>query len=98
MALARSSHPPWSRLKGAAGDYVGAIRVDLARPDVAAFFKAPAGAQSGFSQVFEIAALRRGIYQPIVYRRTPTGWMSCTGKTQVTASKQAADARTSDRR
>jgi hypothetical protein len=67
------------RLKGAAGDAAGQMRVDLARPDVAAFFKTPTGAKSGFSTTLKIGKLAAGAYVPMAYRRSVDGWFVCKG-------------------
>ena len=70
----------WVRLQGPEGDYAAPLRVDQPRADVATHFKAPKAAEaSGFSAVYRIEALKAGTYTPLVYRRTPTGWMVCRG-------------------
>lgn len=80
---------PWGllRLKGDKADVSGAIRVDRPRPDVAAYFKQPAAAKSGFSDTFQIAKLPPGSYLPAVYRRTATGWMACPSLTTLTVGE-----------
>lgn len=72
-------------LKGAGISLAGPIKFDKPRPDVAAYFKNPTGAQSGFVGTFFIGKLPPGVYTPMVYRRAGGGWIGCAGKTTVTA-------------
>ena len=72
-------------LRGAAGTFVGAVKMDKERPDVAAYFKNPTGAKSGFVGTFFVPKLPGGTYTPVVYRRAGGGWIGCSGKTAVTA-------------
>ncbi|HVI30638.1 alginate O-acetyltransferase AlgX-related protein [Phenylobacterium sp.] len=85
--LARRNTSPlgWARLQGPDGDYAAPLRVDQPRPDVATHFKAPKAAEaSGFSTVYRVSALKPGTYTPLVYRRTPSGWMVCRGPQALT--------------
>jgi hypothetical protein len=68
----------WARIQGADLDYVAPMRVESARPDVAAFLKAPRAEMSGFSDAFYVPPLARGSYGVTLYRRTLTGWSSCS--------------------
>jgi hypothetical protein len=72
-------------LKGAGGTFVAALRMDLARPDVAAFFKDPAAAQSGFVGSFRIARLPPGPYAAAAYRHVGPGWIVCQGRQALAA-------------
>ena len=72
-------------LQGPGGTLVGAMRMDQARPDVAAYFKNPVGRQSGFVATFFIRKLAPGPYMPSVYRRAGPGWIGCRGKAAVVA-------------
>ena len=72
-------------LKGAAGSVAGAMKMDKKRPDVAAYFKNPTGAESGFVGTFFIKTIAPGAYAPMVYRRAGGGWIGCAGKAMVTA-------------
>ncbi|WP_334164970.1 alginate O-acetyltransferase AlgX-related protein [Phenylobacterium sp.] len=80
LADRNTSPVGWVRLQGPEGDYAAPLRVDQPRVDVATHFKAPKAAEaSGFSAVYRIEAPKAGTYTPLVYRRTPTGWMVCRG-------------------
>jgi len=72
-------------LKGPGATLVGATKMDRKRPDVAAYFKNPTGADSGFVATFFVKAIPRGVYTPTVYRRAGAGWIGCAGKSTVTA-------------
>ena len=72
-------------LKGAGGSLAGAMKIDKKRPDVAAYFKNPTGADSGFVGTFYIKAIAPGVYTPVVYRRAGGGWIGCAGKATVAA-------------
>ena len=61
------------------------ILVNGARSDVAAFFKVPTGAESGFLGTYLIKRVPRGAYTASVYRQSPTGWIGCVGKQTLTA-------------
>ena len=73
------------RLRGPGTDLAAPVRVDLSRPDVAAFFKIPSGEQSGFQGAFVVAGLRSGLYRETIYRRAPGGWLACPGQQALTA-------------
>jgi hypothetical protein len=68
------------RLKGPKGDFAAPIQVNGMRPDVAAFFKIPTGAESGFLGTYLIKRLPAGAYTASVYRQSPVGWIGCVGK------------------
>lgn len=72
-------------LKGAGGSFVGDLRMDKPRPDVAAYYKNPTGLQSGFVQTFYIRKIPAGVYTLSVYRRAGPGWIGCAGAPTVTA-------------
>lgn|GEM_PF-1676839 len=72
-------------LKGPGGAFIGQLRMDKARPDVAAYFKNPLGAQSGFVGEFYIRKAPSGVYALSVYRRAGGGWIGCAGTPTVTA-------------
>ena len=72
-------------LKGAGTPLAGALKMDKKRPDVAAYFKNPTGADSGFVGTFFIKAIPPGAYTPMVYRRAGGGWIGCAGKPVVAA-------------
>ena len=72
-------------LKGPGGVFVGGVAMDKARPDVAAYFKNPAGEQSGFVAAFYIPKLPSGAYTPLALRRSGGGWIACEGKQSVAA-------------
>ena len=72
-------------LKGAGGTFIAPLRMDLARPDVAAFFKDPAAARSGFVGSFRIARLPPGPYAAAAYRRVGSGWIVCQGRQPLAA-------------
>ena len=72
-------------LKGPGGAFVGELRMDKRRPDVAAYFKNPFGEQSGFVRTFYIRKLPAGVYTLSLYRRAGAGWIGCAGKPTVTA-------------
>ena len=72
-------------LKGAGGSLVGDLRMDKARPDVAAYYKNPLGAQSGFVGEFYIRKAPSGVYALSLYRRAGAGWIGCAGTPTVTA-------------
>lgn len=73
------------RLLGQAGDFAAPILVNGDRPDVAAHFHMPTSAQSGFVATYVVKGLRAGAYTPYVYRRSPAGWIVCTGAQTLTA-------------
>ena len=73
------------RLQGPGADLAAPILVNGARPDVAAFYKAPTGAQSGFLGTYLVRKLPSGAYTPSIYRRAPGGWIACVGKAALTA-------------
>ena len=73
------------RVRGPGADLAAAILVNGKRPDVAAFFKVPTGLESGFLGTYFVSKLPTGVYTPSVYRRTPGGWIACTGKQELTA-------------
>ena len=73
------------RLKGPAGDFAAPILVNGQRSDVAAFFNAPSGAESGFLGTYLIKRVPAGAYTASVYRQSPGGWISCVGKQALTA-------------
>jgi len=72
-------------LKGPAGAFTAQILVNGSRPDVATFFKAPTGAESGFLGTYYVKKLPPGAYTPSVYRRTPDGWIVCVGGQSLSA-------------
>ena len=72
-------------LKGPGGTFIGQLRMDKRRPDVAAYFKNPFGEQSGFVRTFYIRKLPPGVYALTVYRRVGARWIGCAGKPTVTA-------------
>jgi hypothetical protein len=72
-------------LKGPGGTLVGGLKMDKSRPDVAAYYKNPVGARSGFVGTFLIRKIAPGAYTPVAYRRAGAGWIVCTGKSAVTA-------------
>lgn len=76
------------RLRGPEADLVAPIRVDLSRPDVAAFFKIPSGEHSGFLGVFVARGLPPGVYTETIYRRAPSGWIACVGGKALTAPER----------
>ena len=63
-----------------ASPLVSPLKVDKARPDVAAYYKNPTGRESGFTGSFFIPKLPDGAYSPRIYRRAGAGWIVCTGK------------------
>jgi hypothetical protein len=67
-------------LKGAGGFLVAPMPMAAARPDVAAYYKNPSAAQSGFVGTFFIAKLPPGPYAVSAYRRAGDGWIACVGK------------------
>jgi hypothetical protein len=67
-------------LAGSGVTLVAPLKVDRPRPDVAAYYKVPAGRDSGFASSFFAAALPKGAYTPSVYRRAGAGWIVCRGK------------------
>jgi alginate O-acetyltransferase complex protein AlgJ len=73
------------RLRGPAGDMVGSLRVDLPRPDVAAYFKMPTAEKSGFIATHQAGTLPKGDYKAVVYRRSVDGWIVCNGVQTLTA-------------
>ncbi len=83
---ARESSPDgWIALKGPGGLLVGPLRMDAPRPDVAAYYKNPNAAASGFVATFFIAKLPPGAYALSTYRPAGDGWIACVGKTPLTA-------------
>lgn len=72
-------------LKGPGGAFVGQLRMDKRRPDVAAYYKNPFGEQSGFVRTFYIRKLPVGVYTLTLYRRAGAGWIGCAGKPTVAA-------------
>ena len=73
------------RLLGQGGDFAAPILVNGDRPDVAAHFRVPTGAQSGFLATYVVKRLPAGAYAPYVYRRSPVGWIICAGAQTLTA-------------
>jgi hypothetical protein len=80
LAPSITSPRGYVRLKGPAGDFAAPIPVDGARPDVAAYFKVPTGAESGFLATYLIKRLPAGAYTASVYRPAAGGWIVCAGK------------------
>ena len=72
-------------LKGTGGVFVSPIRMDVPRPDVAAYYKNPNARQSGFVGTFFITKLPAGAYAPMAYRRAGAGWIACVGKESLSA-------------
>ncbi len=72
-------------LRGPSVDLSGPVRVNGKRPDVAAFFKVPTGAESGFLGTYFIRKLQAGAYTATTYRRAPGGWIACPGKQSLSA-------------
>jgi len=66
-------------LKGSASSFVGDLRMDKARPDVAAYYKNPTGLQSGFVQTYYLRKVPAGAYALSVYRRSGPAWIGCAG-------------------
>ena len=62
---------------GPAGDFAAPFAIDKVRPDVAAFFRKPAAARSGYSATLDASALPPGRYAVAVYRRAGAGWIVC---------------------
>ena len=73
------------RLLGPGGDFAAPILVNGDRPDVAAHFRMPSAAQSGFLATYAVKGLPAGAYAPYVYRRSPAGWIVCAGPQTLTA-------------
>lgn len=73
------------RLQGAGVDLAAPMAVDRNRSDVAAYFKIPTGLKSGFEATYFVRNLPPGPYTASVYRRSPEGWIGCTGKQPLTA-------------
>ncbi|HEY0435417.1 MAG TPA: hypothetical protein VGC92_02180, partial [Phenylobacterium sp.] len=71
-------------LSGPGGAYVSPIRMDKPRPDVAAFYKNPKAAQSGFAGTFFLRKLPAGAYTAMAYRGAGRGWIACQGKQALT--------------
>ncbi len=68
----------WVRLRGPALDVTAPVRVDVSRPDVAAYFKAPKAAEaSGFAGLYRLPAAPAESLA--VYRRAGAGWIACDG-------------------
>lgn len=74
----RAARRGWVRIRGGGHDYVTPLSVAFARPDVATFFKNPRAETSGFAEAFFVPALEKGAYGVTLYRRTMTGWSSCS--------------------
>jgi hypothetical protein len=72
-------------LKGDGATLVAPLKVDKPRPDVAAYFKTPAGRDSGFAASLFARQLPKGAYLPSIYRRAGAGWIVCTGKAPLAA-------------
>lgn len=70
-------------LRGPGGLLVAPIAMDRPRPDVAAFFKNPAGEASGFAGSFFIRRLPPGGYTPVAWRRAAGGWIACNTRQPV---------------
>ncbi|MGH6910757.1 MAG: hypothetical protein ACREEG_11265, partial [Phenylobacterium sp.] len=85
LAPSITSATGYLRLQAPAGDFAAPIQVNGKRPDVAAFFKIPTGAESGFLGTYLIKRLPAGAYTASVYRRSPGGWIGCAGKQALTA-------------
>ena len=85
--LARTNTDPVGlvRLEGGGRDFTASIRVDLKRPDVAAVYKVPAAAESGFSGEFRLPGKPAGSYSASVYRRAGGGWIACRGRNPLVA-------------
>ncbi len=73
------------RLQGPAADLAAPMLANGKRPDVAAFFKVPTGAESGFLGAYFIKHLPPGTFTATAYRRAPAGWIACPGKQTLTA-------------
>lgn len=73
------------RLSGPGGEYLARIRVDVARPDVAAHFSAPSAGRSGYGVELPADAVAPGVYQLSVYLKVGARWMVCSGTPSVTA-------------
>jgi len=71
-------------LRGPGGTLVASLDMDKSRPDVAAYFKNPNAAESGFVGTFFIKRLAPGVYTPIALRRSRGGWIACPGRQSVT--------------
>ena len=85
LAPGITSPEGYLRLRGPGADLAAPILVNGARPDVAAFFKVPTGAESGFLGTYLVKKLPPGAYTPSVYRRAPGGWIACAGRQSLAA-------------
>ena len=72
-------------LSGPGGRWTAPIRLDKARPDVAAFYKNPTGLQSGFVGSWFVRKLPAGAYVVSAYRRSGSGWIACQNKRTLVA-------------
>jgi hypothetical protein len=72
-------------ITGPAGVFSAPIKMDKTRPDVAAFYKNPNAAASGFTGTFFVKALPAGVYRAMAYRRAGAGWIACAGKESLSA-------------
>jgi hypothetical protein len=68
------------RLQGPGGVFTATVRVDQPRPDVAAAFKKPNDAQSGFAGAFLVHKLKLGSYVVTVLRPSASGWIRCDSR------------------
>jgi hypothetical protein len=84
LAAANTDPVGFARLQSPDGDVVAPLRLDLSRSDVAAHFKIPAAAKSGFTGLYRLARAGRGPYRPWIYRRTGGGWIACEGRQGLT--------------
>ena len=73
------------RLRGPGFDAAANLRLDKLRPDVAAHFKNPTAALSGFVGAYVVARPRPGAYQATIYRRASRGWIACVAKQPLVA-------------
>jgi len=72
-------------LAGPTGVFSAPMKMDKPRPDVAAFYKNPNAAPSGFAGTFFVRKLPAGAYRAMAYRRAGTGWIACEGKDSLSA-------------
>ncbi len=72
-------------ISGPAGVFSAPIKMDKPRPDVAAFYKNPNAAPSGFTGTFFVRKLRPGAYNAMAYRRAGGGWIACAGRESLSA-------------
>lgn len=85
LAPSITSPEGYLRLQGAGTDLAAPILANGKRPDVAAFFKVPTGAESGFQGTYFISKLPPGAYTATTYRRAVGGWIACPGKQRLIA-------------